>query len=265
MIATQSAGAPLLAYVAVTLAGLGAGVAVNALADQVAGDEEPPWRARDCAKCGAPLPSARLFPLLNVLPSQHTCAVCGQHASLRRPLLGLVLAVLFPLLLAHLTALDTPPHLTLWAIWLIGALALSVFAFVFAVDLEHKLILDLAVYPAALAVVATALIFDRKALAAMAFGVVLCGGLFLLFYGLGFLLYRQEALGFGDVKLAALIGLVVGWPGVVAALLVAALVGAAVSVFLLGMGTATRRTFIPFGIFLAGGAALALLLAPPVW
>jgi leader peptidase (prepilin peptidase)/N-methyltransferase len=140
-----------------------------------------------------------------------------------------------------------------------------VLAFVFAVDLEHHLILDVALYPAALLLLLVALLFDHKAFAGMLFGVVLCGGLFLLFYGLGYLLYRQEALGFGDVKLAAFIGLLVGWPAVIQTLVLAALFGAAVGVLLLGLGSATRRTYIPYGVFLAVGGVLALLLAPPFW
>src|SRR5262249_46763960 len=152
-----------------------------------------------------------------------------------------------------------------WMLFAVDALGCAVLAFVFAVDLEHHLILDMVLYPAALVLLAMALAFDHKAFAGMLVGVVLCAGLFLLLYALGYLLYRQEALGFGDVKLATFIGLLVGWPAVIQALVLAALFGAAISVFLLGLGSATRRTFIPYGVFLALGAALALLLAPPYW
>ena len=43
------------------------------------------------------------------------------------------------------------------------------------------------------------------------------------------------------------------------------LLGAAVSLLLLGLGVAGRRTYIPYGIFMATGALLALLLATPYW
>ncbi len=256
---------PALAYVAATLAGLGAGVAVNLAADTVEGDEESPWRARACRKCRAPLPPERLVPVLNLSAARRTCPQCGTRASVRRPLLELALALIFPLLLAHVTAPEHVARLAPLAVFAVDVIGCVVLALIFAVDLEHRLIFDFAIYPPAVALIAVALLFDHKSLAAMLFGVVLCGGLFLLLYGLGFLLYRQEALGFGDVKLAALIGLLVGWPGAMTALVLAGLLGAAVSVLLLGLGVATRRTFIPFGIFLAVGAVLALLLTPPFW
>jgi leader peptidase (prepilin peptidase)/N-methyltransferase len=179
--------------------------------------------------------------------------------------LELALATLFPLLLAHAVAPESAARLAPWAIFAIDVTGCSILAFIFAVDLEHHLILDIAIYPAYVGLVLIALVFDHKALVGMLFGVVLCGGLFLIFYAAGWLLYRQEALGFGDVKLAVLVGLLVGWPGVTTMLVLAALFGAAVSVVLLGQGSATRHTFIPYGVFLALGAALALLVATPFW
>jgi leader peptidase (prepilin peptidase)/N-methyltransferase len=252
-------------YLATALAGLAIGMAVNAVADLVRGDEAPPWRAAHCHKCGKPLPAARTVPIVSLRADRRRCLACGQSASLRRPALELALAAVLPLLLAHLVAPESAARLSPWAIFAIDALGCAVLAFVFAVDLEHHLILDVTMYPSYALLALAALFFDHKAFAGMLFGVVVCGGLFLLLYGIGFLLYRQEALGFGDVKLAVLVGILVGWPGVLTALVLAALFGASVSVLLLGIGTATRRTFIPYGVFLALGAVLALLLTPPFW
>lgn len=259
---------PMLAafiYVALAALGLGAGAVVNVLADRIEGDEDPSWRAGMCQKCGAALPTSRIVPVLALQATRRRCVACGKVASLRAPVLGVALAVIFPLLAARV--LD-PANSTRISPWLILALDLIVccfLAFIFAVDLEHRLIFDVSIYPPIALLLAVALIFDRKALAAMLFGVIICGGLFLALYGLGFLLYRQEALGFGDVKLAVLIGMLVGWPAIGTAIGLAALFGAAISVLLIGAGAASRRTFIPFGIFMVLGAVLALLLAPPYW
>ena len=254
-----------LLYVAVALAGLLVGVAVNAAADAVSGDEEPPWRAATCHKCGAQLPATRLLPLVTLAGRRRACPACGAPASPRRPLLSLGVALALPLLLAHLYEMPGSGRLPLAAVFAIDAAVIAVLAFIFAVDLEHRLILDVSIYVPLLALLLVAVVADRKALAAMLFGVIVCGGLFLLLYGLGFLLYHQEALGFGDVKLAVLLGVAVGWPAIMTALVLGAVAGTAVSLLLLGLGAATRRTFIPFGIFLVAGALLALLLAPPFW
>jgi leader peptidase (prepilin peptidase) / N-methyltransferase len=255
----------MLLYVGVGIAGLLVGAMVNAAADRVLGVDEPLWRAADCVKCGAPLSAARYLPLRNFARGRRTCASCGARASLRRPLLEVALALVFPLLLAHALDPGNAARLAPWAILLIDLAAVAVLAFVFAVDLEHRLILDSAVLPVAAGLMLVAGLFDHKAFAGMLFGVVVCGGSFLLLYGLGWLIYREEALGFGDVKLAALTGLLVGWPAAGTLLLLVALLGGSASVLRLGLGTATRRTFIPFGIFLAAGAVLTLLLAPPYW
>jgi leader peptidase (prepilin peptidase)/N-methyltransferase len=253
-------------YGVTAIAGLGVGVLVNLAADRVVGDEEPPWRAGACRKCGASLPAARVAPLLNFAASRRTCATCGTRASLRRPLIEVTLAALFPLLLAHLASPDGGiVYLAPLGIFAVEAAATAVLAFIFVVDLEHHLILDISVYPTVASLLLVALLFDHKAFAGMLFGVVICGGLFLLLYIAGYVIYRTEALGLGDVKLAVLIGLLIGWPGVTTALVIAALVGAAISVLLLGLGSATGRTFIPYGTALVAGAVAALLFAPPLW
>ncbi|HEV2462035.1 MAG TPA: prepilin peptidase [Ktedonobacterales bacterium] len=254
-----------LAYGAAALAGLVASVPVNALADRVEGVDEPLWQAETCRKCGARLPRSRLIPVVSLPANRRACPKCGTPASSRRPLLGLALAVALPLLLARIADPGRVTHLPLPAIFAIDAVACCVLAFIFAVDLEHRLILDAAVYPASAGLLLVALFFDHKAFAAMLFGVVVFGGLFLLLYGLGLLLYRTEALGLGDVKLAVLLGLLVGWPAVATAVGLAALLGFGGSLLLLGTGTAGRRTYIPYGIFMVAGAVLALLLASPYW
>ena len=254
-----------LAYAAAALAGLLAGVLVNALADRVEGVDEPLWQAENCRKCGARLPRSRLLPLVSLPADRRACPKCGTSASPRRPLLGLGLAVILPLLLARVADPGRTTRLPLPAIFAIDAVACCVLAFIFAVDLEHRLILGKAVYPTIAGLLLVALFFDHKAFAAMLFGVVIFGGLFLALYGLGFVLYRTEALGLGDVNLAVLLGLLVGWPAVGLAVGLAALLGFGGSLLLLGTGTVERGAYIPYGVFMVAGAVLALLLAPPYW
>lgn len=254
-----------LAYVLAAVLGLGAGVAVNALADHIAGDEESPWRGGECASCHKMLPTKRLVPVVGLFLLGRHCPACGAALSARRTLVDVALLVAFPLLLPHAFAPASATHLQPGLVFAVDAIAAAVLTLIFVVDLEHRLILDIVVYPTAAGIIGLALALDHKALAAMLVGAVICGGLFLLFYGLGFLLYHEEALGFGDVKLAALIGLVVGWPGIIAALVMCALFGAGVTLTLLGLGRVSARTYIPFGTFLSLGGALALLVAVPLW
>jgi leader peptidase (prepilin peptidase)/N-methyltransferase len=69
----------------------------------------------------------------------------------------------------------------------------------------------------------------------------------------------RGGMGGGDAKMAAMIGAFLGWPKTGSALLVAFLVGGTVAVLLVALGIKTRKDLIPFGPFLALGAAVAML------
>jgi leader peptidase (prepilin peptidase) / N-methyltransferase len=254
----------ILLFAAATLSGLVAGSVVNVLADRVY-DEEAEYPRGRCQACGGSFPKTRLLPLVSFGAATRLCPACGKTGSLRPPICSAALGVIFPLLLGHVLASEGALRLPIPAVFVIEAFGAAILLFIFVVDLEHRLILDVSLFPAILGLLLIAAIFDHKALAAMIIGLVIYAGLFLLLYGLGYLLYHTEALGLGDVKLAIFIGLLVGYPSVVQALVLGGLIGAAASLLLLGVGAASRRSFIPYGIFMATGAVLALLLTPPFW
>ena len=135
------------------------------------------------------------------------------------------------------------------------------------VDLLCHRLPDRVTYPAA-AVCAAALLADaalagtwpdllRALLAAAA-----AGGVSLLAA-----LAAPSGLGLGDVKLLALLGLLLGWAGwgvLLAGVFLGLLAGAAGSLLLVAAGRAGWRTAVPFGPPLLLGAALALLLEAPL-
>ncbi|HZC05818.1 MAG TPA: A24 family peptidase [Ktedonobacterales bacterium] len=253
-----------LSVVGALILGVLAGELVNALADRIVGVDEPIWSASQCRKCLTPLPPPA--PLaLRELARRRICGACGQRTSLRRPLTQLALTLLAPGLLWRAYSTPAPGNLPAWALFGMALAATVALTFIFVVDLEHRLIYDISIFPLLVALLALTAIFDRKHLLTLVFAGVFCGLLFLMFYGLGWLLYRQEALGFGDVKLALLVGVAVGWPGLITALFVTMVSSAIISLLLLASGSAERRTFIPFGVFMAGAAVFALLSAPLPW
>ena len=261
----------MVSVVYMALAGLGAlvvgllaGALVNALADRVVGVDEPIWSATQCRKCLAPLaPAAPLA--LGELVKRRVCPACEQPTSLRRPLTQLALALWLPAALWRAYTTPTLGGLPPWALWLLAALAGVALIFIFVVDLEHRLIFDLSVFAPLVVTLAVVGVFDRSRLIPLLLAAALSGLIFLLFYGLGWLLYRQEALGFGDVKLALLVGVLVGWPGLVTALFATTIIAAILSLLLLASGSIERRAFIPFGVFMALGVAIALFSAPLPW
>ena len=260
-------------YLAAILSGLAAGVVVNALADRVALSLPSPTgggsqgEMGDADDRGNKADATNLAPRHPTPPHDPLPVGEGRERAVRRWVTPLALGALFPLLLAHTLATGShaPAHLPTWAIFVTQAVCVAVLVGIFVIDLEHRLIFDVAIFPLGVALLALALLADRRALPSLGLGAILAGGIFLLFYGLGFLLYRQEAMGFGDVKLAALVGLIVGWPAITTALLATAVVGAIASLLLLAFSDISRRAFIPFGVFLAVGAVVGLLAAPPMW
>ena len=135
------------------------------------------------------------------------------------------------------------------------------------IDLRHFLLPNRIVYPvtgASVVLLAVAAIADGDADAL--WRALACGlAAFVVFSALHVL--SPRAMGFGDVRLAFLLGLDLGWLGVgevVLGLLLGFLYGAAVGLVLLATGTRSRRDHIPFGPFLAAGALTALLVGETI-
>jgi len=135
------------------------------------------------------------------------------------------------------------------------------FIIIFVIDLEHGLILNKVVYPGMVVALLLALypwpwltdsIVMRVAYAALAGGIGF--GIFLLIA-----IVSRGGMGWGDVKLAALIGLATGFPLVFLAIIMGAILGGIVAVALVIAKKRTRRETIPFGPFLALAAMITLL------
>jgi leader peptidase (prepilin peptidase)/N-methyltransferase len=156
---------------------------------------------------------------------------------------------------------------------LVLALAVSLLLVVAIIDLEHRLILNRLVLPALVAALVLApfwselelarpFLGSHSVLASLLNSLVAGAGAFLLFLCI-FLLY-PAGMGEGDVKLAGLLGLLVGFPGIVITLWIAALSGGLAAAALLLLRKKGRKDFIPFAPFLILGAMVALLAGSEV-
>jgi prepilin signal peptidase PulO-like enzyme (type II secretory pathway) len=126
-------------------------------------------------------------------------------------------------------------------------------------DLEHRLILDRVMFPAIVLALIVSL-FRQPWWAGIACGVG-AAMVFLLLGLMGSAIFKQEAMGFGDVKLVLFIGLLLGWPqtmsGIFYGVLLAGLVSVGVVIFRRSM-----KGTIAYGPYLALGALIILYTLP---
>lgn len=136
-------------------------------------------------------------------------------------------------------------------------------------DFEHHLILDRVMFPA----MALALLVSLSPLLGSGVGLwhqdwwvgivmgLAAGVLFLLLALAGSAIFKAEALGFGDVKLALFMGLLLGWPYTLSALFYGVLLAAIGAVAFIVVHRSLKGT-IAYGPYLALGALLVLLQLP---
>jgi len=187
-----------------------------------------------CPKCKVKIKWFDNVPLISFLILKGHCRFCGKPISWRYPLIELITAILFCLIyLSHLGFLNY--------------LLVCGLVVVFFIDLEHQIIPDEIVIPFSVLF----LIFRFNNLLS-----ALGSFLFLLLLYLG---TKGKGMGFGDVKLAFLMGLVLGFPKVVIAFYLVFLTGAFTGIILVLLGRAKFKQKIAFGPFLVFGTIISLL------
>lgn len=237
-------GAGVLLLAAATV-GAAIGSFLNVVADRLPSGASLLRPASHCPNCARRLTPLELVPILSWLALRGRCRSCGNPIPRRMPLVELGTAVLF--VLAALQARSLPLLLLQW-------LYLSLLMVLAVIDLEHQLIPNVIVFPAlVLAGAAAFLQPDRGAVSYFLGGGLAFAAL------LAIALVRPAGMGMGDVKLAAFVGLILGFPHAVAMLLLAFILGGVVAGGLLLAGAARREDPIAFGPFLSLAGVIGLL------
>lgn len=235
------------------LLGVAVGSFLNVCIDRLPRRESLLFPASHCEVCHHPLGVKDLVPLLSYLFLRGRCRYCHCPLSPRLPLVEFVTATIFALFYWRY---GLSPELGVMLFYS------CLFLIVFFIDLEHGLILNLLVYPAMVVALLLALFVPQRWLVqwlVAGVGNAALGGAvgFTIFFLIA--LASRGGMGWGDVKLAGLIGLATGFPLVLVSIFLAALCGGAVAVALLGARKKTRHQTIPFGPFLASAALVTLL------
>ncbi len=207
-----------------------------------------------CPHCGTQISALENVPVISYLVQRGKCRHCGARISPRYPLTEAVTAVLFVMAVLHFEITFTA-FVYAALFWILVVLTV--------IDLEHKLLPNRVVYPSiivgAIAITIAAFVDgDPDRLRTAALGAATFGGfLFVVAF------IYPAGMGGGDVKLAILLGLFVGYTGGVGVTLVAMflsfLIGAIVGVAVMVIGGGGRKTAVPFGPFLAAGTVIAIV------
>jgi prepilin signal peptidase PulO-like enzyme (type II secretory pathway) len=212
-----------------------------------------------CPNCKHTLSFKDLFPVFSFLFLGGKCRYCRKKISAQYPLVEISTGILFVLIFWKL-GFGWSLRFGFWdfiklGFWFYIASALIV---IFIYDLKHYIIPDKVLFPAIL----ITLIFNFQFLIFNEFSifissiiaVVVASGFFFIIW----LVSGGRAMGFGDVKLAILMGLLLVWPNVLTALFLAFFFGAIIGIILMVVEKKSLKSEIPFGPFLIAGTFLAM-------
>ncbi len=201
-----------------------------------------------CTTCDRTLTPRELVPVLSWVLQRGRCRGCGERISWRYPVIEAASGIL-----AAAAIVGFGPTWEGLAAALLGVALVPVVV----VDLEHRLIPSVIVFPAFALGLAASIAADPGDWWVV---VAAAAGAFAFLYLL-WLLY-PAGMGRGDANLALLLGAVLG-ASVLPALFVAFALGATLGVVMLArFGARARKMAVPFGPFLAAGALVALWFGP---
>jgi len=243
--------------------GLVVGSFLNVCIDRLPQNKSIAYPPSHCEACQHKLAVKDLIPVFSYLRLRGRCRYC--QASIPRKLMWVELAtaVIFAFLYWRCVILKPEigePELGIAAFGVLAFYA-CLFIIIFVIDLEHGLILNKVVYPGMVAALLLALYpwpwFSESIGMRVAYAALGGAAGFAVFLLIA--LVSRGGMGWGDVKLAALMGLAIGFPLVFVAIIMAAILGGIVAVALMIAKKRTRRQTIPFGPFLALAAMVTLL------
>jgi leader peptidase (prepilin peptidase)/N-methyltransferase len=212
------------------------------------------WPASACARCGRALTWFENIPILSYVALAGRCRTCRARISLQYPIVEALTALAF----AGAYWLYGPSLLL--ASRLIFVCALIV---LFAIDLEHQLLPNAITLPGIVVGFIFSL-FTEPGWLGSVIGILLGGG---ILYATAEAYYRirdEEGLGMGDVKMLAMVGAFLGWQLTFMTLMLASIAGSIIGGGLILLQRGGMKTALPFGTFLAVGAALAATVGTPL-
>lgn len=198
-----------------------------------------------CYACGHQLNFIDMLPVLNYFILKGRCRYCGTNFSLQYPLVEFITGFMY--LAAYLKFYNNWTTLLLWVFF-------SLLIVVTIIDLYHRIIPE--------GILLTGIVLGLPLAGLQSVDKLVSGLIGLLVAGIIMLIIAiisKGGMGGGDIKLSTVMGLYLGWQGVLLALFLAFLIGGITGIFLLLTGRKGRKDVVPFGPYLALGGLLAVM------
>lgn len=240
------------------LFGLAIGSFLNVVIYRVPRKESVVLPRSRCPNCGHPIRERDNVPVVSWIVLKGRCRDCQTPISPRYSLIELTCGALFAGIAAREGFNWDLPALLVFAASL---LALSF------IDVEHLVLPKVIVYPTLL-VVAALLMLDAIITGewhGLLTAVICAAAWYVVFLAMN--MASPRILGFGDVRLALVLGLGLGWLGwryAVLGFFAANLIGAVVGLTLIGFKIVSRGQQIPYGVFLSLGCAVSVFAGPEI-
>ena len=203
-----------------------------------------------CPRCGNEIAAWQNIPVLSYLLLRGKCSGCKAGISVRYPTIEFV-TMLLSVAVAWKLGPTSAGFLGIVVTWFLIAMSM--------IDFDHQLLPDSMTLPlmwiGLLAALVPVFADIRSAVLGAALGYMVLWSIFQLFK----LITGKEGMGYGDFKLLAALGALLGWQALPVIILLSSLVGAIVGLTIIAITRRDKNIPIPFGPYLAAAGWLAML------
>jgi leader peptidase (prepilin peptidase)/N-methyltransferase len=208
------------------------------------------YPASHCPKCCSNISPKDNIPLLSYILLKGKCRNCKSKISIQYPIIEFLTGLIY--LIVYLTYGLSIQSL----IFIILSSALIIIAFI---DLNVQIVPDVISLPGIVIGLIISFFVPYISFINSALGVVAGGGIILIIGLAGSVIFKKEAMGGGDVKIAAMIGAFLGWRYIIISLFLGFFLGALAGIFLIMSKIKSREDTVPFGPFIVLGSFITLL------
>lgn len=209
--------------------------------------------ASACESCKRELSWYENLPIVSWVMLGATCRTCKAPLSVVHPLVEALTALMF-----GAAAWYYGPTLLLLSRLVFGCMLIVLFA----IDFEHHLLPDVITLPGIAVGIVFSVVIGEPGLRASLLGAAVGGGSLWLIAEAYYRIRHEDGLGMGDMKMLAMIGAFLGWQLTILTLVMGSLAGSVVGLVIIAARKGDMKYPLPFGTFLAMGAALAAMVGP---